>query len=31
MHGLHRVLEMPEYALLMSQYEWICLDNAEYD
>ena len=21
----------PEYALVMSQYAWICLDNAEYD
>ena len=31
MRGLHRVLNMPEYALIMSQYVWICLDNAEYD
>ena len=24
-------LNKPEYALKMSQYEWICLDNTEYD
>ena len=31
MRGLHSVLNMPEFALLMSQYAWICLNNSEYD
>ena len=25
------MLNMPEYVLIMSQYEWICLNNTEYD
>ena len=28
--GLHSVLNMPEYALIISQYAWICLNNAEW-
>ena len=24
-------LNLPEYALIMSQYVWICFNNAEYD
>ena len=30
MPGL-RSLSKPEYALIMSRYAWICLNNAEYD
>ena len=29
--SIHRVLNMPEHALIISQYMWICLSNAEYD
>ena len=31
MRGLHRVLSLPEYALIMYRYAWICLNNAEHD
>ena len=31
MRGLHRMLNMSKYVLIMSQYAWICLNNAEYD
>ena len=31
MRELHRVLNIPEYVLLMSQYAWICVNDAEYD
>ena len=31
MQGLQRVLNKTSYALIMSQYERICLNNTEYD
>ena len=30
MRGLHRVLNMPQNALIVAQYVWLCLNNAEY-
>ena len=31
MRELQRVLNKPECMLIMTQYAWICLDNAKYD
>ena len=31
MRLLYRVMNMPKLSLIMSQYAWICVNNAEYD